>query len=198
MPGYKQLTLSLSFCVVAFVQILEAQQPAEQKAPAPEVYSAKIMALSGLLAGTPTDVAIVVGRPSTLAELQRYEQALSEKDGQGKLATALESAYDVGAYRLGMDLSLAIKIVTVQQTDKGRHFVLVGIRVPLGRELTGRRSGPRDYHFTVIELDVDASGKGSGSYIPAAKLRFNKNHVPEVEDYQTAPAAVTSVHAERR
>ena len=155
------------------------------------------MALSGLLAGKPTDLAVVVGRYSTPEELQEFEEVLSKPNGQSKLAEAISNAYDLGAYRIGTELALAIKIITLKESDKGKQIMLVGGRIPQGLEMQGKLS-PRDYRFVVIKLDLDAKGNGEGSYIPSAKLRFNKEHILEVEDYQTQPAPVVNVHPAKR
>ena len=155
------------------------------------------MALSGLLAGKPTDLAIVIGRGSTAEELHKYEDILSKPDGQTVLADLIGNGYDIGAYRIGTELALAVRIIAIRDTEKGRQLFLVGGRIPQGLEHQGKFT-PRDYRFTVIRLNVNAKGDGEGSYLPSAKLRFNKEHILEVEDYQTQPADVKNVHAVRR
>jgi hypothetical protein len=183
--------LTVSFLVFV-LRDASAQQKPTQKDPPPEVYSGKIIALSGLLAGKPTDLAVVIGRVSTPDELEHFEKLLDEHEGQGKLADELDKGYDIGAYRLAMDLALAIKIITVTKTEKGRQYFLVGTRIPQGRETEGKIS-PRDYRFVVIKLNLDEKGKGDGSYLSSVKLGF-KNHLPDVMDYQTHPANITNVH----
>ncbi len=191
----RQSRVVLAILCFALASSVASAQKAEAKESTPEVYSGKIMALSGMLAGKPTDLAVVVGGYSRPFELERYQHIIEGKDGQSKLAETLGGEYDLGAYRLGTELALAIKLITVQETAIGRRLTLVGTRIPQGRELEGRL-GPRDYRFVVITLNVDSKGSGEGSYIPSAKLRFNDKHLPEVEDYQTQPAAITKVKLE--
>lgn len=175
----------------------KTQEPPSKQGHAPEVYTGTIMALSGLLAGRPTDLAVVMGRVSTPAELLRYHQTLDEKDGQKKLADALGNEYDLGAYRLGSELSLAVKIISSEKVGNTRHVVLVGVRIPQGLESQGQLT-PRDYRFVMIKLNLDEKGNGEGEYLASVKLRFNKDNVPEVADYQTQPARVLEVKAQRR
>jgi hypothetical protein len=193
----KLYVLALASCLSAFTcSLITAQEKPAPQGPPPEVYSGKVMAVSGVLAGKPTDVAVVIGGYTQRENLQRYEQILHGKEGQARLAEALNNENDLGAYRLGTDLALAVKLITQEKTDKGRHVFLVGTRIPQGRELQGKL-GPRDYRFVVIELNLNAAGNGSGSYVSSAKLRFNKEgHYPEVDDYQTLPANIENVKAE--
>src|SRR5262245_57561696 len=97
---------------------------AQQTQHAPEVYTGKIMALSGLLAGKPTDLAVVIGRASTDEELHKYEAILCKPDGQTLLADTIGNSYDIGAYRIGTELALAVKIITIRETEKGRQLFL--------------------------------------------------------------------------
>ncbi|HEY1263877.1 MAG TPA: hypothetical protein VGF06_10150 [Terriglobales bacterium] len=182
---------------LAAAGIMRAQKATEPSGPPPEVYTGKILALSGPLAGHPTDLAVVIGRTSTAKELEQFESLQHEYEGQTKLADALTDAYDVGAYRLGTDLALAIKMVTVEKSEKGREYFLAGVRIPQGLEMQGKLS-PRDYRFVVIKLKVDEKGKGEGQYLSSAKIRFKQNHQPEVEDYQTQPASITMVQMVKR
>jgi hypothetical protein len=182
-----------TWCIaLLFFSAANGQQKPAQKEHEPEVYSGKIMALSGVLTGKPTDLAVVIGRYSTSEELLHYANLLSQPDGQTKLADAIDDAYDIGAYRIGMELALAIKIITARETEKGKQALLVGGRIPQGLQNQGRL-GARDYRFVVIKLELDAKGNGEGSYLPSAKLRFNKNHMLEVEDYQTQPASIVNI-----
>jgi hypothetical protein len=187
-----QLSRYVFVCCCVLFELASAN--AEQKQHAPEVYAGKIMALSGLLTGKPTDLAVVIGRYSTAEELKKYEQLLSSPDGQSKLAETIGDGYDIGAYRIGTELALAIKIIAVKETDQGKQVMMVGGRIPQGLEMQGKLT-PRDYRFVVVKLNLDAKGNGEGSYIPSAKLHFSKDHILEVEDYQTQPAPITNIRA---
>jgi hypothetical protein len=148
------------------------------------------------LQGKPTDLVVVVGRACTPEELQSYAKIVSGPDGQAKLAEALGSAYDVGAYRLGTDLGLAVKLITIQPEKHGsRRITLVGTRIPQGLEMQGQLAA-RDYRFVVIQLRLKQDGSGEGWYYHSAKIRFSPQHLPEVEDYQTQPEAIKNIHPE--
>jgi hypothetical protein len=192
----KEFSLSLAACwLTAGLLFAQPKPAAPDSGPPPEVYSGRILATSGNLALVPTDLVVVIGRSSTPQELLHFEQLSRQKEGQGTLADSLSDSYDVGAYRLGMELALALKIITVQKTAKGREIQLIGIRIPQGREHEGKL-GPQDYRFVVFKLTVDDKGNGEGQYYQSVKLRFNKNHLPEIDDYQGLPGAIVKVHPE--
>ena len=54
----------------------------------------------------------------------------------------------------------------------------------------GARSA--DYPFSYVELIVDRNGRGEGTFIPAARVRFKNNQV-EVENFGIYPARLSAV-----
>ena len=57
----------------------------------------------------------------------------------------------------------------------------------------GTRS--QDYPFSYIEMFIDGNGKGEGTFIPAAKIYFDKKNGNQldVENFGIYPARLTGV-----
>jgi hypothetical protein len=57
------------------------------------------------------------------------------------------------------------------------------------------RSGARsvDYPFSYVELILDPDGRGEGTFIPAARVRFAGGNQVEVENFGIYPARLFGV-----
>jgi hypothetical protein len=57
------------------------------------------------------------------------------------------------------------------------------------------RRGARstDYPFSYVELIVDRNGRGEGTFIPAARVRFSRGNEIEVENFGIYPARLYGV-----
>lgn len=55
-----------------------------------------------------------------------------------------------------------------------------------------------DYQFTLIELRLDATGKGEGKLVPAAKVTWDRDKKAlEIENYNALPVELLSVKSEK-
>lgn len=108
-----------------------------------------------------------------------------QKSGQDGLVDALQDMKPKGRIRfasggVGNDLKYIIEL----PSENGRRLRLVTDRnIAFGELYNGTRS--RDYSVGAIELTLTPDGKGSGTVLPACKLRVNKKtNQLEVETYQ--------------
>jgi len=108
-----------------------------------------------------------------------------QKSGQDGLVDALQDMKPKGRIRfasggVGNDLKYIIEL----PSESGRRLRLVTDRnIAFGELYNGTRS--RDYSVGAIELTLTPDGKGSGTVLPACKLRVNKKtNQLEVETYQ--------------
>ena len=92
--------------------------------------------------------------------------------------------------RIGADVAVA----RVRKTEKGERFIVITARSIPGLELyvSGRS---RDYPFGWFEFEIDEEGKlvDMGTFIMAAKLKFNKEGQFEIESYGIAPYKLTNL-----
>ena len=108
-----------------------------------------------------------------------------QKSGQDGLVDALQDMKPKGRIRfasggVGNDLKYIIEL----PSENGRRLRLVTDRnIAFGELYNGTRS--RDYSVGAIELTLTPDGKGSGTVLPACKLKVNKKtNQLEVETYQ--------------
>lgn len=97
-----------------------------------------------------------------------------------------------GTFALDGQLSHDINTVRVHQNPNGHSYTIVFERWLSFFEI---RDGTRseDYPFTYIELFVDETKGIGGTLIPAAKIRFNKQNVIEIDNFGIFPAKLMGV-----
>lgn len=137
---------------------------------------------------------------TTEAQAQRFLGLLQES-GQDKVLDEIRHE-DVGSFSVNNNLSRTVNVARRTTVD-GKIF----IRVVFERweQFAEIRGGYRslDYPFGYVELTIDpATGKGTGQYFAAAKIRWktdkkNGYHV-EIEDYATFPAKLSNIKIENR
>lgn len=142
----------------------------KEKKPKPDQFSGVWLNMSaGPRGSIPIDIRI--NRYTTDEEMQKFAAILVEGGGE-QLRRALEKE-DVGqlspSRRVGTPIAVARKLVNGNKTI---------IRIATARNLPFlelRYSGRSvDYPFTIVELQLDENGKGAGTGIGAAKVRFDK------------------------
>jgi hypothetical protein len=88
----------------------------------------------------------------------------------------------------GRGLNVTIHATNSVTTDKGRRVQLFSERQSWDVDIRQRMSG--QYLFMVIELDIDAEGRGTGRIYPAAEIQFNSEGKIEMKSYDIAPKVI--------
>jgi hypothetical protein len=108
------------------------------------------------------------------------------RSGQDGLVDVLENMKPKGRIRFASGgVGNDIKHIIELPSEKGRKFRLVTDRIlAFGEVYNNTRS--RDYSVGAIELTIASDGKsGSGTLLPACKLKMNKKKQQvEIETYQ--------------
>ena len=122
---------------------------------------------------------------------------LLQTGGQDDLLAEIKKE-DVGSFSIAGRLARTVNVVREKQTDGKRHIYVVFERwMQFGELRGGYRS--RDYPFTYMEILIDpATGKGEGTFINAAQIRWKKDGDTgsfriEVEDFATFPSRLLGV-----
>lgn len=125
-----------------------------------------------------------------------------QKGGQDDLLRAINDE-DLGRFSLGGALGRRLNVVRESTVDGQRRIFVVFERwLGFGELRRGYRSV--DYPFSVIEMYVDErTGKGDGTYIPAARVRFRTDRdsgqqTVEIENFATFPARLIGVTRRNR
>ena len=171
----KGLTGSIFFLLMVVGTILQAQGRMTIQATA--------MGTSTQL-GKIYNVNIIIEQFSTPADQKALIEAF-KRSGQDGLVNVLEDMTSKGRVRFASGgVGNDVKYIIELPSDKGRKLRLITDRnLAFGELYNGTRS--RDYSVGAIELVLTPDGKGSGTVLPACKLRVNKKTKQiEIETYQ--------------
>jgi hypothetical protein len=151
----------------------------------PEQYSAVWAVVGGSVGGTTVPFDVRINKYNSFDDINRYADLV--KSGPAALRSALEKQ-DLGQLspvgKVGTPIAIARKIVdgdkTIIRVVTVRNLSFVELRYS-GRSV--------DYPYTILELILDKNGKGTGTAIAAARIKFNKKTgVHEIESLQHGTA----------
>jgi hypothetical protein len=152
--------------------------------------TAAVKTAGGATANTP--VTITVDRKMSQGEADTLVAAF-KAGGAAGFRKALEGVPPTGSVRLGTGTPTPARLTIERPTDKGRLLTIV-TDTPilfLGAGLPGAR--PREgYEFAVLDIEVDAGGRGSGTLAPAAKITLNQGAFV-LEDYASELIRLTDL-----
>ena len=182
-------------CIVAalLVLLVPSTQPL---AAADDTGRALPLKFSGVAVsiGTPGNpvgaapIDITVSRWSTSGERQRFLQALSG-EGQSAALDELQDLKPVGTIRVnrqGLSYDLRYSNVTPGE-DGGQRIFLMTDR-PISAWEAWAQPRYTDYPFTLITMNLDKNGRGSGTIVLAARITASENgRFVQVENYATTP-----------
>jgi hypothetical protein len=184
------VSLSAAAIACSFVlKMLAASLPVDA---GPETFTAlaTVKTASGGTANAP--ITIVVDRKMSQAEADTFTNAF-KAGGPPALRKKLEGVKATGSVRLGNGSTTATRLTLERVTDKGRLLTIV-VDQPLlflgaGAPDAKPKSG---YDFAILDLEVDGTGRGSGTLAPAAKVTL-RDDVFVVEDYSSELVQLTNV-----
>jgi len=136
---------------------------------------------------------VVIDRWSTDAERDTLVAALRE-GGTDSLLRALQKIDEPAGYirtagSVGYPLRFARQIPT---SDGGRRVIIATDR-PVSFLEASRQPRTIDYPFLLVDLRLDAEGKGQGKLLPLARVTADEDHVVEIENYASEPVRLTEV-----
>jgi hypothetical protein len=160
-----------------------------------ESFTAIAVVNNNLAAGAGT-VLIDITRWSTPAETEALAQTLMQK-GPEALLSKLQQERPTGTIRTPDSLAYDLRFAhQAPGKDGGRRIVLATDR-PIG--FWEARSGSRtlDYPFTVVQMELGADDKGTGTLSYATKIEAAGN-VIQLENFATAPVMLTKIEKTSR
>jgi hypothetical protein len=170
----------MSACFAVAVSLACATHAQAQAGAERFTATATVKTAGGAEATAP--VTITIDRKMPEAESAKLVAAF-KSGGAAGLRKALAGVPPTGSVQLADGASTPARITIESPTDKGRLITLVtdtpllflGAGVPGAKPKAG-------YDFAVVDIEVDASGAGSGTLAPAAKITLNGSAFV-VEDY---------------
>jgi hypothetical protein len=185
----KHAGFSFVFVTICLTSIMFASGTS---AAAKEEYTGTVIGMGGRLGGVTRPITLVIESQTTPQEAARAVAILAESRQDGLLREL--QGKKLGYFSMGSQLGRDLNFVQVTPTaDGGRRILILFERWLNTFEIRyGTRS--QDYPFTYIELYVDNEGKGEGTMIPAARIRFDKgDNQIEVENFGIYPARLSGV-----
>jgi hypothetical protein len=162
----------------------------------PAQYAAVAIGQSGPAAGKTFGLTVYVEGLSSDGEIDELLATLKHK-GQDGLVSALEDMKDKGRVAPTGSVGTGMRVVRIRLLkDGGQHIVLATNR-PISFPELYRGTRSRDYKFAIVVLNVDKDGKGTGSFAPLCKVRFNKKNELEIEHYGQKPFRLANVYREK-
>lgn len=157
---------------------------------ATEIYTGTMVGIGRSRSATRTFSLTLKGHTPD-AEVARDVAILAE-GRQDALLQAIDDR-DLGYFSLGGQLGRRVNFVTETRLANGdRKLMILFERWMNIYELRyGARS--TDYPFSYVELIVDRNGRGEGTFIPAARVRFVSGNTVEVENFGIYPARLFGV-----
>jgi len=180
-----------SISVFAF---LPAQ--AQDKPQLPAQYAATAIGQGGVTAGKSFGLTIYVDNVTSDADIQELVGILKKK-GQDGVVNAMQDMKDKGRVAPTGVVGTGMRLVRIRPNgDGGLHIMMATDRpFAFGELYNGTRS--KDYPIGIVVLDVDKDGKGSGTFAPVCKVRFNKKNELEIEHYGQKPFRLANVYRQK-
>ncbi len=159
-------------------------------AGASERFTGSVVDVGGAVRATSARFTLQIDEYSDLEEIRTLLGVLAEQ-GPGGLEKAMRKL-DRGWFRVGAELGYPVSVARSIETEGGRVVRAVVDRpIQMFEVMRGLRSA--DYPFGIIEIKLDANGKGEGRLIAAAKVEFNDEGAVEIESLGTQPFRLMQV-----
>jgi hypothetical protein len=171
-------------------------QTGDAKPAFPAQYSATAFGQAGALAGKSFGMNIYIDGVTSDGERDELLGTLKAK-GQDALVSRLEDMKDLGRVAPTGSVGTGMRFVRIRPTaNGGEHIVLATNRpIAMGELYNGTRS--TQYPIGIVTLDVDKDGKGTGTFAPLCKVKFDKNGDLVIENYGQKPFRLANVRREK-
>jgi hypothetical protein len=155
-----------------------------------EQFTANLVDPAGAFGATTAPMVIHIDHYSSDAEIQQLATVLQQK-GPNALRDALWDK-EVGYLRIGGGLGYPIAVARSHPAPNGGRLVRLMIDRPISPREVINNSRTVDYPFGFIELKLDASGKGEGTFYQAAKVKLSGGKL-DIENYSPQPLRLLAV-----
>jgi hypothetical protein len=193
--GYPVVTGMLMCSVLLSGAAQEMQPPAAQFA-IPAQYSATAFGQAGSAAGRNFTMNVYVRELSSNAEIDELAGTLKSKGPEG-LMKAMNNMKEKGRVTPTGSVGTAMAVVRIQPTKNGGQHILLMTNRPIALAEMTNSTRSRNYPFSIVVLNIDKDGKGSGFFAPACTIRFDKKDDVEIEHYGQKPFRMANVFRQK-
>jgi hypothetical protein len=189
-------TAGLSACfALAHAAAQTAEQPKSQP-DLPAQYSAVAVGQSGPVAGKTFGLTVYVQELTTDGEVEELVATLKHK-GQDGLVSALEDMKDKGRVAPIGSVGTGMRVVRIHPTKQGGQHIVLATNRPISFPELYNGTRSTNYKIGIVTLDVDKDGKGTGTFAPLCKVKFNKKNELEIEHYGQKPFRLANVNRQK-
>ena len=179
----------LMFCGIGMIGVFPRTSSA-QTPPFKEVFTGTVVGLGSGGNLVSRGFTLTIEGTTSDQDARKFASVLESKGEDALLKTI--SKEKKGTFALEGQIGHDLNTVRVHQNPNGRTYTIVFERWLSFFEVRyGTRS--EDYPFTYIELFVDETKGMGGTLFAAAKIRFNKQNVVEIENFGLYPAQLMGV-----
>ena len=186
-------TSRMCLTVVALVALVCSLTVA-QTLGQPERFTATAVSASPQYGTGAQTVDINVDRWSPPSDREQLVSALLNK-GSDELLKQLQKRKSVGTIRTPDSIGYTLRYAQQTPLPEGGRSIVIATDRPIGFWEATNRPRSFDYPFTVIQMNLDRNGMGSGTMSYATKITA-KNNVIELEDIATKPIMLNNIRAE--
>ena len=188
----KHLAALLAFSALTLTTA-RAQEP---KPPVPAQYAATAFGQAGAAAGKTFGMNIYIDGTTSNGERDELLAILKQK-GQNGLVSKLEDTKDLGRVAPTATVGTGMRFVRIRPTPNGGLHIVMATNRPISFPELYNSTRSTDYPIGIVVLDVDKNGKGTGSFAPVCKVKFNKKGELEIEHYGQKPFRLANVYREK-
>jgi hypothetical protein len=162
----------------------------------PQTYSATAFAQAGAATGKSFGLTVYVTGWTTDQEVQEFLTTL-KKSGPNALVSALEKTKDVGRFAPTGSVGVGFRFARIRAIPDAGFRIVMATNRPISFPELYNATRSRDYQFGIVVLNVDKDGKGTGTFAPVCKVKFNKKGELEIEHYGQKPLRLANVRLEK-
>jgi len=183
------LGVALAAAVVLSIPTVGAQTRGER-----EEFTATAVVNNNLGAGIGR-VIMRVTRWSTEAERDLLARTLL-KSGPEKLLDVLQDQRSVGTIRTPDSLGYDLRYAHQEPGEDGGRRIVIATDRPISFWEAANRPRTVDYPFTVIQMQMDKNGEGTGTLSYATKIVTRGNTI-ELENFASSPVMLTEIRSKK-
>ena len=179
------------FLSTAAVALMSVTSLAQLRGP--EDFTAVVVPASNVVSDART-VLMSLDRWSTAAEQSMLARTLREK-GPSTMLDELRNMRPLGTIRTPDSPGYDLRYAQQTRTEDGRRRIVLVTNSPIGSwEACNHPGLVDDSPFTVIQMHIDAEGRGTGTMSVATKIRADDNSI-EFEDLASCRVMLTDILA---
>jgi hypothetical protein len=193
------VTAALLLSTVSFCRAQSsgaAKAAAEAQVPFPAQYAATAFGQAGTAAGKSFGLNIYIDGVTGDGDRDELLGLLKSK-GQDALVSKMQGMPDLGRVAPTGTVGVGMRVVRIRKNNLGGlHIVMATDRpISFGELYNATRS--TQYPIALLVMDVDNDGKGSGTFAPLCKVKFDKKGDLVIEHYGQKPFRLANVYREK-